>query len=114
MEILKRIKWTLYLMLPVMMAMSCNNNSGRSNLTETESDSVSKPETVIDIISYTNNAEIDFGQLASRGGANSLVREYAESLYPCRLQPATLQKIQLLGDCLCGQIASDRRNRSSQ
>ena len=67
-------------MLPAIMAMSCNNNSGKSNLTETESDSVSKPETVIDIISYTNNTEIDFGQLASRGGANSLVREYAEMM----------------------------------
>ncbi len=78
MEMIKKSKWIVILIATVLVALSCKTKSGRMDLTET--DSVSKPETTIEKIAYTNNAEIDFGQLASRNGDNEIVREYAEEM----------------------------------
>lgn len=76
--IVKKAKWIVILMVTVLVSLSCKTRSGRVDLTET--DSVSKPVTTIEKIAYTNNAEIDFGQLASRNGDNEMVREYAEEM----------------------------------
>lgn len=80
MEMNKKVKWLSYFLIPgLAIIVSCKDDDDDNGNNNGNNDD-GRNEVVMEQISYSNNAEVDLGQLASTQGTDSLVKAFGEMM----------------------------------